>query len=251
MMVGITWIHVAGGMAALASGAVAISVRKGGSVHASAGIAFCAAMFVLGITASILGPFKSPPDSPVGGMMVCYFVATAWMTARRRDGRPGSFEKIAGAFMLLLAAAIIADGFRRAVAPPGQFAVPPSPGVVITLGVLCLLAGIGDWRFIVRGRLSPTQRITRHLWRMCFALFVASGSFFLGQAKVFPKPIRILPLLAIPAFLPLLILVYWMGRVLLTRWYRRSSLSFKGAGELQLNTTGQGLRADRPGASGS
>jgi len=213
MMVGITWIHVAGGMAALASGAVAISVRKGGSVHASAGIAFCAAMFVLGITASILGPFKSPPDSPVGGMMVCYFVATAWMTARRRDGRPGSFEKIAGAFMLLLAAAIIADGFRRAVAPPGQFAVPPSPGVVITLGVLCLLAGIGDWRFIVRGRLSPTQRITRHLWRMCFALFVATGSFFLGQQKVMPLAVRGSPLLIVLALAPFAAMLFWLVRV--------------------------------------
>jgi len=213
MMVGITWIHVAGGMAALASGAVAISVRKGGSVHASAGIAFCAAMFVLGITASILGPFKSPPDSPVGGMMVCYFVATAWMTGRRRDGRPGSFEKIAGAFMLLLAAAIIADGFRRAVAPPGQFAVPPSPGVVITLGVLCLLAGIGDWRFIVRGRLSPTQRITRHLWRMCFALFVATGSFFLGQQKVMPLAVRGSPLLIVLALAPFAAMLFWLVRV--------------------------------------
>lgn len=39
---------------------------------------------------------------------------------------------------------------------------------------------------------------------MCFALFVASGSFFLGQADEFPEAFRIYPLLAIPAFLPLL-----------------------------------------------
>jgi hypothetical protein len=76
------------------------------------------------------------------------------------------------------------------------------------------------------GGLAGAQRIARHLWRMCFSLFVASGSFFLGQAKVFPKPIRILPLLAIPALLPLVLLLYWLVRVLFTKWYRRRANSF-------------------------
>jgi hypothetical protein len=31
------------------------------------------------------------------------------------------------------------------------------------------------------------------LWRMSFALLIAAFSFFLGQAKVIPKPIRIIP----------------------------------------------------------
>ena len=60
------------------------------------------------------------------------------------------------------------------------------------------------------------------------ALFVASGSFFLGQAKIFPKPMRIYPLLAIPALLPLALMLYWLVRVLFTKWYRRRmSDSFK------------------------
>jgi membrane protein DedA with SNARE-associated domain len=48
---------------------------------------------------------------------------------------------------------------------------------------------------------------------MCFALFVASGSFFLGQADEIPEPLRSYPLLAIPAFLPLVVLLYWLWRV--------------------------------------
>jgi hypothetical protein len=48
---------------------------------------------------------------------------------------------------------------------------------------------------------------------MCFALWVATGSFFLGQADEFPEPLRVFPLLAIPAFLPLLVLPYWLWRV--------------------------------------
>jgi hypothetical protein len=54
---------------------------------------------------------------------------------------------------------------------------------------------------------------------MCFAMFIASGSFFLGQAKVIPKPIRIMPLLAVPALLPLVLMFYWLVRVRFTQRY--------------------------------
>jgi len=47
--------------------------------------------------------------------------------------------------------------------------------------------------------------------------FIATGSFFLGQAKVIPKPIRIIPLLAILALLPLVLTLYWLARALFTQ----------------------------------
>lgn len=72
---------------------------------------------MLGITASMLAPFKTPPDSPMGGVMACYFVATAWMTARRRSGTPGRFVKIAGVIVLVIAAGTIAAGFKAALSP--------------------------------------------------------------------------------------------------------------------------------------
>src|ERR671916_510823 len=76
---GIIWIHIAGGLAALLTGAAAAVARKGGRVHAGAGTWFAVSMLVLGITASILEPFRSPtPGSPIGGILVCYFVLTAW-----------------------------------------------------------------------------------------------------------------------------------------------------------------------------
>ena len=212
-MNGITWIHVAGGMIALVSSAVAVAVRKGGGMHTSAGTWFFVSMLVLGVTASILAPFKSPPDSPIDGIMVCYFVATAWMTARRRSGRPGTFEKIACAIVLAIAAAIIGSGFKAALAPPGQFSGPPGPGVLFALGGICLLAGLSDLKFILRGQLSATQRISRHLWRMCFAFFVATGSFFLGQQDVMPKAVRGSPILFVLAFAPLALMLFWLARV--------------------------------------
>lgn len=214
-MIVITWIHIVGGVSALVSGAVAAAMSKGSSRHAKAGIWFCVSMFVLDATASILSPFKTPPESPVGGIMVCYFVATAWMAARRRDGVPGWFEKIACASVLLIALAMIAGGFQLALSPnprPG----PPGPFVLFALGGLCLLAGLGDLRFL-RGKLSARQRISRHLWRMCFAFFIATGSFFLGQQDVLPQAVRGSPILWVLAFAPFALMLFWLVRVRFSR----------------------------------
>jgi hypothetical protein len=211
-MNGITWIHIAGGMLALATGAVALAVRKGGGMHVSAGTWFCVSMFVLGVTASILAPFKSPPDSPIGGIMVCYFVATAWMAARRQSGIPGRFEKIACTIVLLIAIAIIGEGVRLALSPTPPSA-PPGAGALLVLGTICLLAGLGDLKFILRGKSTTTQRISRHLWRMCFAFFIATGSFFLGQQDVLPQAVRGSPILFVLAFAPFALMLFWLVRV--------------------------------------
>jgi hypothetical protein len=48
---------------------------------------------------------------------------------------------------------------------------------------------------------------------MSFALFIAALSFLIGQAKVIPKPIRIMPLLALPVLAVLVTMIYWLWRV--------------------------------------
>lgn len=217
-------IHFAVGLVALASGALAFSVRKGGGAHISAGTWFCIAMFALGVTASILSPFKSPPDSPIGGIMVCYFVATAWMTARRRSGTPGTFEKFACAIIMVIAFAMIGAGLKAAISPADQVTGPPGPAVLIATGGICLLAGLLDLRFIIRGRLSATQRISRHIWRMCFAFFIATGSFFLGQQKVLPQIVRGSPILFVLAFAPFALMVFWLVRVRFSKTISRLKL---------------------------
>jgi hypothetical protein len=46
---------------------------------------------------------------------------------------------------------------------------------------------------------------------------IATGSFFLGQMKFIPAPIRIVPVLFVLAIAPLVVLVYWMWRVRIRR----------------------------------
>ena len=90
-------------------------------------------------------------------------------------------------------------------------------------GVVGLLAGIGDVRLMRSGALHGVRRLARHLWRMSFALFIAALSFFIGQAQVFPKPVRIMPVLALPVLAVLVTMVYWLWRVRVRRNVRASS----------------------------
>jgi hypothetical protein len=93
----------------------------------------------------------------------------------------------------------------------GQPGVPI--GMYFFLASISLLAAAGDVRLLIRGGISGKPRLVRHLWRMCFGLFIATGSFFLGQQQVFPSALRKQYLLAPLAILPLVLLIYWMVRV--------------------------------------
>jgi hypothetical protein len=200
-------IHIAGGSLALLSGTVAVAARKGGPLHARSGTWFFASMLVLGVTAAILEPFRSPPGSPVGGILVCYFVATAWVAARRRDGTTGRFEILACA-AVLAAAVLIAWGAvtETATTPAGR-------GPIFAFAGLCLIAGLLDLNAILRARLTPVQRISRHLWRMCVAFFIATGSFFLGQQDVMPEAVRGSGILFALAFAPFAVMALWLVRL--------------------------------------
>jgi hypothetical protein len=68
-------------------------------------------------------------------------------------------------------------------------------------------------RMIRRGGVIGAQRLTRHLWRMCTGLFIAVGSFFLGQPQVFPVAVRNSGLLVVPTLLVIVSLGYWLFRV--------------------------------------
>lgn len=78
---------------------------------------------------------------------------------------------------------------------------------------IAALLALGDLRVVVRRGIAGAQRLTRHLWRTCFALFIAAGSQFLGQPMVFPEPIRGTAVLYAPVLLVIGTMVFWLIRV--------------------------------------
>ena len=209
-------IHIAAGMLAMLLGAVALSAKKGATLHRRSGLLFVGAMIVMGFTASILGFLKSPTDGNVfAGFMTLYFVGTALTTVRPATPGTRGFN---------VAGLIVATGLGLADVSAGIEAFN-SPGrvrngvpflMLFFIAAVMLLAAAGDLRIMRRGAPRGGPRLARHLWRMCFALFIAAGSFFSVRervAKILPDPFASAPMRALPILLLFGAMFYWLWRV--------------------------------------
>ena len=208
--------HICAGTLGLLSGAVAVSFLKGSRRHGVAGNIFVIAMMGLAASGAYMALLKSQPGNVLGGTLTFYLVTTAWMTARRKDGRTGIVDWVALLVVFAVAAVDGTFGLEAANSQTGlKYGYPPGP--YFFLGSVALLATIGDIRMLVRGGITGAQRIARHLWRMCFALFIASSSIFLARPQLFPPLIRKTGMLYLLSFLPLILMIYWLVRILYTK----------------------------------
>jgi hypothetical protein len=176
-------------------------------------------MLTMAAAAADLAVIKHQPNNVGGGILTLYLIGTAWLTARRRDGETSIYDWAALLLPLAIGVGGWINGLQALHSSTGEkYGVPA--GMHLFMGSVCLLAAAGDIRMLVRGGVFGVQRIVRHLWRMCFGLFIATGSFFLGQgSKVFPAFVLRSNVLIIPAVLPLFLLIFWVLRVRFTNAY--------------------------------
>jgi uncharacterized membrane protein len=206
-------LHIVAGTVGLLAGTFAMSVRKGGRLHRASGNIFTVAMLTLAASAFGLAIMTSQHGNIIGSIITFYMITTAWLAGRRR--RIGQLD---------LAALLIGTGGVAAILTLGVWTLhhpdknAPAAMCFFMAGVL-LLATAGDMRMLARGGIAGRQRITRHLWRMCFGLFIATGSFFLGQQQVFPAFLRGSIFLTILAVLPFPLMIYWLIRVRFNKAY--------------------------------
>lgn len=212
-------LHIAAGTLGMLSGFVAVSLLKGSRRHALAGNIFVVTMLALSLTGIYLAILKSQAGNILGGTLTFYLVATGWLTARRRDGETHILDWAALLIVAALAAIEATFGIEAATSPTGtKFEYPPWP--YFFLGSVATLAAIGDVRMLVRGTISGTQRLARHLWRMCFALFIAASSIFLARQRIFPALLRKSGALFFLSFLPLFLMIFWLLRVRFAKAYK-------------------------------
>jgi hypothetical protein len=81
-----------------------------------------------------------------------------------------------------------------------------------------------------RGALSARQRLGRHVWRMCLSMFIATLSFFFGQAQLFPEEVRATQVHLVPIFLVAGATAYWLVRVRFLNWSLRGARGSGTAG---------------------
>jgi hypothetical protein len=213
-------LHIIAGTLGMLSGFVAVFLRKGSRQHGLAGKVFVVSMLSLAASGVYLAILKHQPGNILGGTFTFYLVATAWLTARRRDARTNVFDWGALLVVLGLAAVEMTYGLEAAISPTGlKYDYPPGP--YFLFGSIAVLATVGDIRMLVRGGIAGTQRLARHLWRMCFALFIASASTFLARQHLFPALLQKTGVLIFLSVLPLLLLILWLFRVRFANAYKR------------------------------
>lgn len=171
-----------------------------------------ATMLIMASAGVYLAVAKSRPGDVLGGALTLYLVATSWITARRRNATRGVFDWCALVAITALVSLTVIWATEAVESPTGM-KNGYGPGPFVFLGLVSLIAAIGDILMLARGGVSGVQRIARHLWRMCFALFIASASIFLARQRLFPLFLRTSGTLYILSFLPLALMVFWLFRV--------------------------------------
>ncbi|HEY0781757.1 MAG TPA: DUF2306 domain-containing protein [Thermoanaerobaculia bacterium] len=209
-------IHIAAGGLAILLGAFALVVKKGGTLHRRGGMLFVYAMLVMGFTASILGFLKSHTDGNVfAGLMTVYFVGTALTAVRPVSPWTRGINGAALTVAAGLAVVDILAGVKAYNSPSGFLNGAPF-AMYFFLATVLGLAAAGDVRILRFGVPSGRPRLARHLWRMCFALFIAAGSFFSIRervAKILPEPFTTAPMRALPILLLFGAMFYWLWRL--------------------------------------
>jgi len=203
-----------------------MSLRKGSGPHRIAGNVFFVSMLCMSAAGAYMAVMKSQMVNVFGGVLTFYLVATAWVTAKRRDGKPGVFDWTACLVALAVGTGMLTFGFEAANSQTGSKSGIPA-GNYFFLGSVALISAAGDVRMLVRGGISGAQRLVRHLWRMCFALFIAAASLFLARPQLFPALLRRTHVLVFLTVLPLLLMTFWMFRVRFANIYRRISVQAK------------------------
>ena len=212
--------HILAGSVALIAGAVALSARKGGPLHAKAGTAFFLSMLAMAGTGSVIALLMPERGTATIGVLTCYLVATSWMAATRRKAEAGRFELGAMFVALACAASFLAIALIGMAEPDGKLDRLPAP-VHFPFLALALLGAALDLNFILKRRLSNPQRVARHLWRMGTAFLIAAFSFFIGQQANMPEFVQGSPLLFAPPLAVLATMLFWIFRVRLGRRFGR------------------------------
>ena len=213
-------IHIVGGCLVVLAGYIALYVRKGGPLHRRTGTLFLYAMLVTAVFGMIISAVRdvAPAINIPAGALTTYLIITSLIALR--PSVAGSRWLNVGGLVVALVICVASFTFAfQAIANGGtRKGMPAFPFFIF--GVPALFAAIGDVRVIRSGPRKGASRLARHLWRMCYALFIGAISFFIGQADVIPEPFRIRPLLALPVLAVLVTMCFWLWRLRRKRSYR-------------------------------
>jgi uncharacterized membrane protein len=204
-------VHIVAGGLGLLSGYVALAATKGASLHRRSGMLFVCVMVTMSVTGMLISAFEgvAPAINVPSAALTFYLVTTSLVTVR--PAGTASRPLAVAAMLMAVALGLACMALGLAALTSGKSGAGMAYPLFLFAAV-GLLAAAGDFRALRAGGLRGRRRLARHLWRMCFALFIASIAFFLGGGRV-PAAIRTPALLATGVLLPVAAMAYWLWRL--------------------------------------
>ena len=204
-------IHVVAGALGLLSGYVALAVAKGAPAHRRAGMLFVYVMVTMSITGGLVSAGRGiAPAINIPTALLTFYLVMTGMTA---VGPPSGWSRrmdVAAMWFGFATAIVCAVFIVYSVGQGGAAAGMAYP--LVMFGAVAAAAANGDRRMIRDGALKGAPRLRRHLWRMCFALFVSSIAFYLGPDRL-PLALRNPAFRAAGVLLPIAAIAYWQWKL--------------------------------------
>jgi uncharacterized membrane protein len=211
---GTLWIHVATGSLAVMAGLMALLTKKGSVWHKRIGSGFVLTMLLMAISGVVIALLKPMAISTLAGLMTAYLVISSLWTIKDPANcvsRRQFLAPIASAAIAVSGAWLAWQAVQDEKGLKDGFTAEPYLFFTLIAVICCML----DIRLLIKGGLNQSQRLARHLWRMCFALFIAVGSFFSQGARMLPENLQRSAWLELPDKLVLLVMMFWLFKLLI------------------------------------
>lgn len=220
----VLYTHIVGGALGLLTGVVASFSKKGGLLHRRAGRLFLYSMFACYSIGAIVGPFLNSGQRPnfVAAILALYLLLSGVHAAKLKPYTNTKYTLLGLVVSLSITFMGLLFMYMGSHSETGTVDGSPPDAFVVFI-VAGALASIGEVRLLIAKTLSETARISRHLWRMCFSFFFASGSLFFGQPQVFPDWFNDSPLPSLFSIFPLMVLAYFFVKIGAKGWKARIS----------------------------
>jgi hypothetical protein len=162
----------------------------------------------------------------------------------RKAGQTGLLEGVALVGALAIVASASRFGLQAAQSATGLRG-GVSADTFYGLAAIASSFAAFDVKVIVRGGVSGARRISRHLWHLGFALFIATLSLFVGQPQVFPERLRESSVLVAPVVLVAALIVFWLLKVRFPMSIEGLFYGERSGARLGLRKASEGSRASR------
>ncbi len=203
--------HIICGGVGLATGTVALILKKGSVPHMRFGLVMWYTMLAMAASGIVISFLIQNWVLLLTGLMTIYMLFTGRNALTRLSGKVNLDVKLWTGFNLLCFAAAMAAGLS--LIGGGD----PSGGRFLGLATDSLIFVLLDWRLIARGEAVGVDRVIDHLWRMIAALLFGCFALFLFNPQAFPEWFIDMRFNLVPITIIFGVLIYW---VVTLKWGR-------------------------------